>query len=62
MPVVDGFEAIRRIRAQRWGRDIVICTLTGFTDRSYCQRSQALGANHHFIKPADLQTLASVLR
>jgi CheY-like chemotaxis protein len=61
LPVVDGFEAIRRIRAQAWGRDIAICTLTGFDGSDYIRRSRELGVKHHLVKPTDFQTLTQVL-
>ena len=61
LPVVDGFEAIRRIRAQAWGRDIVICTLTGFDGSDYTRRSRELGVKHHLVKPTDFQTVTRVL-
>lgn len=61
LPVIDGFEAIRRIRAQRWGHDIVICALTGFDGPEHLKRSEELGVNYHLVKPPDLQAIALIL-
>jgi len=62
LPAVDGFEAIRQIRAERRGRDIVICALTGYDGLEHLRRSKELGVNHHLAKPPDPQTLPASSR
>src|SRR5712675_1748845 len=39
MPEMDGFEMALRIRRRRWGRNIVLCALTGFDTPEFRERS-----------------------
>jgi CheY-like chemotaxis protein len=62
MPVMDGFEATRRIRADatRQGLPIVAMTANAMaSDRDECL---AAGMNDHVAKPFDLDRLVAVLR
>ena len=62
MPLLDGLEAARRIRAAEWGRRMHIVALTGWgleVDRS---RTLEAGMDAHLLKPADPRELAAVLR
>ncbi len=58
MPVVDGYEACRRIKEQPWGQDIVVVALTGWGQERDRVRSRAAGFRYHIVKPVE----ASVLR
>jgi len=61
MPRVDGYEAARRIRAQAWGRDMVLVALTGWGQDEDRRRSQEAGFDRHLIKPVDIDALQQVL-
>jgi CheY-like chemotaxis protein len=61
MPRVDGYEAARRIRAQAWGRSIVLVALTGWGQDEDRRRSEEAGFDRHLIKPVDIEALQQVL-
>ena len=57
MPLCNGFDATRRIRAQPWGSDLVVIALTGWGQESDRAQSRAAGCDAHLIKPVDLAQL-----
>jgi CheY-like chemotaxis protein len=61
LPVIDGYEVARRVRAQRWGHDIVLIALTGWGQDEDRQRSMAAGFNGHLVKPVEYQVLTELL-
>ena len=62
MPLLDGIEAARRIRAQDWGRQMHIVALTGWGLEGERSRSAEAGMDGHLLKPADPRELAAILR
>ena len=59
MPVVDGFEATRRLRGQGYDRPIIAMTAYATEDdRQECIR---VGCNDHITKPIDWNRLAAIL-
>ena len=62
MPRVDGLEAARRIRTEEWGKDVVICALTGFGQADDRERSREAGITHHLVKPIEPRDLEGILR
>ena len=60
MPVLDGYEACRRIRAQDWGRSMVLIALTGWGQDGDRRRTREAGFDHHLVKPVEAATLMSV--
>jgi signal transduction histidine kinase len=61
MPVMDGYEAARRIRAQDWGKGMFIVALSGWGQSSDVLRSRESGFDSHLVKPASFDALAQVL-
>lgn len=61
MPVMDGFEATRRIRALPLGAKLPIIAMTAAAMAEDRQASAAAGMNDHIAKPIDPQTLADAL-
>lgn len=61
MPQLDGYEATRRIRAQPWGKSIIIVALTGWGQEGDKARSRNAGCNHHLVKPVAFEDLELLL-
>ena len=62
MPIMDGFEAMRKIRLQSHFKDLPIIAITAKTlpeDRQACLEA---GANDYIAKPMDPQNLVSLMR
>jgi signal transduction histidine kinase/CheY-like chemotaxis protein len=60
MPKLNGYDTARRMRAETWGREIVLIALTGWGQEEDRRRSQDAGFNLHLVKPvapADLKAL-----
>jgi signal transduction histidine kinase len=61
MPLLDGYEVARRIRAQSWGQHVTLLALTGWGQQADRQRSQEAGFDLHLVKPVDPEKLAQLL-
>ncbi len=58
MPGLDGYELARRIRAQSWGRSMVLVALTGWGQEADRRRSREAGFDSHWVKPLDVDNFA----
>ena len=61
MPVMDGFEATRQIRATPGTRDLPIIAMTAAAMTQDREASALVGMNDHIAKPIDSRELADVL-
>jgi signal transduction histidine kinase len=61
MPLLDGYEVARRIRAQPWGAQVTLLALTGWGQEPDRRRSQSAGFDQHLVKPLDLARLNALL-
>jgi len=61
MPLIDGYEVARRIRAQEWGKGVTLVAVTGWGQESDRVRSQQAGFDTHLVKPLDLDKLTALL-
>jgi PAS domain S-box-containing protein len=61
MPDMDGYEVARRVRASPQGRDVTLVALTGWGQQDDLRRSREAGFDCHLVKPADVDSLRSVL-
>jgi signal transduction histidine kinase len=61
MPGLDGYEVARRIRAEHWGRSIVLVALTGWGQESDRRRSREAGFDSHWVKPLDIELFTQYL-
>jgi signal transduction histidine kinase len=61
MPLLDGYEVARRIRAQPWGRDMRLVALTGWGQDSDRRLSRDAGFDCHLVKPVHMDELTEVL-
>lgn len=60
MPKLNGYDTARRMRAEAWGRKMVLIALTGWGQEEDKRRSQDAGFDFHLVKPvapADLKAL-----
>ena len=65
MPRLNGYDAARRIRAQRWGKSIMVVAMTGWGQDEDKRRAAEAGFDRHFTKPVnpdDLEQLIAGLR
>lgn len=62
LPVVDGWEATRRIKAEAQTRDIPIIALTAHAMAGDREKALAAGCNEFDIKPIDLERLLGKIR
>ena len=61
MPRLNGLDATRRIRAQSWGKDMIIIALTGWGQDSDRAQSKVAGCDGHLVKPVNLSELEKLL-
>lgn len=61
MPVMDGFEACRRIRQRVWGRRAAVVAVTGYGDAEDRAKSAAAGFDLHLLKPVSPIVMARTL-
>jgi PAS domain S-box-containing protein len=61
MPDMDGYELARRVRQLPECGDLTLIALTGWGQAEDRQRSQAAGFDFHLTKPADFNTLQTLL-
>jgi len=53
MPRLNGYDAARRIRAERWGKSTLIVAMTGWGQDEDKRRASEAGFDRHFTKPVD---------
>jgi signal transduction histidine kinase len=61
MPGLTGYEVAERIRAERWGRQMVLIAVTGWGQQSDKQKARQAGFNYHLTKPIDPVELGGIL-
>ena len=61
MPNLNGYETANRIRAQAWGRDIVLVAVTGWGQPKDRKRTVEAGFDAHLVKPVDQHELMKTL-
>lgn len=61
MPGMNGYEAARHLRAEPWGRKLLLIALTGWGQEEDRHRTQAAGFDHHLVKPLEPATLQKLL-
>jgi signal transduction histidine kinase/CheY-like chemotaxis protein len=61
LPGMDGYEAARRLRTGRRGRDVLLVAVTGWGQKDDRERARAVGFDAHLTKPATLEELRAVM-
>ncbi len=62
MPVMDGYETMKRIRKQKTFKDILIIALTAKAMKGDKEQCLAAGANDYLAKPLQIDRLLSMMR
>lgn len=62
LPVMNGYELARRLRAEPSTSKAVLVALTGYGQAHDRVLTKTAGFDHHFVKPLDLNLLATVLQ
>ncbi len=62
MPVMDGLELTRALRATDWGQSIYIIMLTGVEEEEKLARAFEIGVDDYIIKPINIRTFRARLR
>jgi PAS domain S-box-containing protein len=61
LPRLNGYEVCRRVRAQPWGRDMMLIALTGWGQEEDRRTSDAAGFDGHLVKPVEYATLTTMV-
>ena len=61
LPIVNGHEACRRIRARGWGAAIFMVAITGWGQEEDREQSYAAGFDLHLVKPVDHDELLRII-
>ena len=62
LPLVDGIEVLRRIKADRHTKVIPVVVLTSSREESDLVRTYELGANSFIVKPVDFEQFTSAVQ
>jgi CheY-like chemotaxis protein len=57
LPKMNGLEVCRAIRAQPWGKEIVMIAVSGYGRDDDLRDSRDAGFDQHLVKPVDNETL-----
>jgi signal transduction histidine kinase len=61
LPVMDGYELARRLRASPGGEKLRLIAVTGYGEARDRSRALESGFDHHLVKPLDLRVLMGLL-
>lgn len=61
MPVMDGFEAGKRMRQEPHLAHVLLAAVTGYGDDRARERTREIGFDAHFTKPLDIDALQRLL-
>ncbi len=61
LPKLNGYEVVRKLREQPWGKGIKVFALTGWGQEEDRQKSKEAGFDDHIVKPVQHATLVKLL-
>jgi CheY-like chemotaxis protein len=61
LPVMDGYEVARRIRAEPQGKNMLLLAMTGYDAPDAGQYARAQGFDYHLVKPVDPDYLSRLI-
>jgi CheY-like chemotaxis protein len=62
MPLMDGYETARRLRAEPWGKDVVLIALTGWGRQGDIDKAREAGFDGHLLKPVEADAMISLIQ
>jgi CheY-like chemotaxis protein len=62
LPGLDGYAVARRLRAEDWGRRVVLVAVTGYGREEDRRRAEEAGFDLHFVKPADPAAITQLFK
>ena len=62
LPLIDGFEVLRQIRAEKSTSHIPIVVLTSSLEETDQEKSRELGANKYYSKPIPFDKFVALIR
>jgi CheY-like chemotaxis protein len=62
LPLIDGYEVARRMRAMPELAGALLIAVTGYGQNDDREAALGAGFDHHFVKPADPETLLGCIR
>ncbi|XXX82612.1 AAA family ATPase [Sorangium sp. So ce134] len=62
LPIVDGYEVARRLRAMPEGRRLRLVAVTGYGQPSDRRRAKAAGFDDHLVKPVSIEVVEAAVR
>lgn len=62
LPKLNGYEVVRTLRKNDWGRQMIIVALTGWGQENDRHRSSESGFDAHIVKPVDYGLLMNLLK
>ena len=61
MPGMSGYAVAQRIRAESWGKNMLLIALTGWGQEEDKRKAFEAGFDHHLIKPIDPDALEALM-
>ena len=61
LPVMDGYELARRLRAADGGDSLKLVAVTGYGQASDREKTRAAGFDDHLVKPVSLDAVQQVI-
>ncbi|MGD0042448.1 MAG: response regulator, partial [Isosphaeraceae bacterium] len=61
LPIMDGYEVARQLRAYPETRDAILVALTGYGQDEDRKRSVTAGFHYHLVKPVSPESLQDLL-
>ena len=61
LPVMDGYEVARRLRAATESRPLKLVAVTGYGEEANREKSLEAGFDLHTVKPVELESIRSLL-
>jgi CheY-like chemotaxis protein len=62
LPRLDGYQVARRVRAEPWGRGLLLVAMTGWGQDEDKRRAAEAGFDHHLTKPVDPTAIEKLLQ